>query len=41
MIDKTIIEAQNAGHDADLQADYDALGARLARRVCSTMPSSS
>ncbi|MGP9804907.1 L-rhamnose catabolism isomerase [Paracoccus sp. NSM] len=32
MIDKTLIEAQNAARRADLEADYDALGARLARR---------
>lgn len=32
MIDKSIIEAQNDARRADLTADYDALGARLARR---------
>ncbi|WP_265500024.1 L-rhamnose catabolism isomerase [Paracoccus beibuensis] len=32
MIDKSIIEAQNDARRADLQADYDALGARLSRR---------
>ena len=32
MIDKSIIEAENAARQADLTADYDALGARLARR---------
>lgn len=32
MMDKTLIEAQNAPLQADLDADYDALGARLARR---------
>jgi len=32
MIDKHLIEAENATRAADLQADYDALGARLARR---------
>ncbi|WP_237168642.1 hypothetical protein [Paracoccus shandongensis] len=32
MIDRTIIEAGNAARTADLTADYDALGARLARR---------
>lgn len=32
MIDKHLIEAQNAPLIADLQADFDALGARLARR---------
>lgn len=32
MIDKTIIEADNAARQADLAADYDALGARLSRR---------
>lgn len=31
MMDKTLIEAQNAPLQADLDADYDALGARLAR----------
>ena len=32
MIDKHLIEAENATRAADLTADYDALGARLARR---------
>ncbi|SIN99374.1 L-rhamnose catabolism isomerase [Vannielia litorea] len=32
MIDPTTIEAQNAARAADLAADYEALGARLARR---------
>ena len=32
MIEKTVIEAENAAREADLQADYQALGARLARR---------
>ena len=32
MIDKTIIEAENAKRAADLQSDYDALGTRLSRR---------
>lgn len=32
MIDKHLIEAQNASRHADLEADYDALGTRLARR---------
>lgn len=32
MIDKTIIEADNAARQAALAADYDALGARLSRR---------
>ncbi|RQP04915.1 MAG: L-rhamnose catabolism isomerase [Paracoccus sp. BP8] len=32
MIEKTVIEAENAVREADLQADYQALGARLARR---------
>ena len=32
MIDRSIIEAENAARQADLTADYDALGARLARR---------
>lgn len=32
MIDRTLIEAQNAPLRADLAADYDALGTRLARR---------
>lgn len=32
MIDQSIIEAQNDARRADLTADYDALGARLARR---------
>lgn len=32
MIDKNLIEAQNASRRADLEVDYDALGARLARR---------
>lgn len=32
MIDKHIIEAENARRRADLAQDYDALGARLARR---------
>ena len=31
MIDKTLIEAENAKRDADLRVDYDALGAKLAR----------
>ncbi|KGJ02723.1 L-rhamnose isomerase / sugar isomerase [Paracoccus halophilus] len=32
MIDKTLIESENAARQADLAADYDALGSRLARR---------
>ncbi|MFN3275686.1 MAG: L-rhamnose catabolism isomerase [Paracoccus sp. (in: a-proteobacteria)] len=32
MIDKSTIEAENAARQSDLAADYDALGARLARR---------
>ena len=32
MIEKSIIEAENATRAADLASDYDALGARLARR---------
>ncbi|MDK8875087.1 L-rhamnose catabolism isomerase [Paracoccus sp. SSJ] len=32
MIEKSVIEAENAAREADLQADYQALGARLARR---------
>ncbi|CAM3072789.1 L-rhamnose catabolism isomerase [Paracoccus nototheniae] len=32
MIDKHIIEAENAARQTDLAADYDALGARLSRR---------
>lgn len=32
MIDKSTIEADNAARQPDLAADYDALGARLARR---------
>ncbi|WP_111560228.1 L-rhamnose catabolism isomerase [Paracoccus sediminilitoris] len=32
MISKDIIAAENAARSADLRADYDALGARLARR---------
>ena len=32
MIDQSIIQAENARHEADLAADYDALGSRLARR---------
>ncbi|MBU3029141.1 L-rhamnose catabolism isomerase [Paracoccus marinaquae] len=32
MIDANLIEAENAARQADLAADYDALGARLARR---------
>ncbi|MDP5306626.1 L-rhamnose catabolism isomerase [Paracoccus spongiarum] len=32
MIDSSIIEAENAARRADLAEDYDALGARLARR---------
>ncbi|MGA0615054.1 L-rhamnose catabolism isomerase [Paracoccus sp. KR1-242] len=32
MIDKNLIEAENAAREADLTADYEALGARLARR---------
>ncbi|MDT1061963.1 L-rhamnose catabolism isomerase [Paracoccus sp. CPCC 101403] len=32
MIDKNLIEAENASREADLTADYEALGARLARR---------
>lgn len=32
MIDKTVIEAENAKYQSDLAEDYDALGARLARR---------
>ncbi|WP_134680390.1 L-rhamnose catabolism isomerase [Paracoccus ravus] len=32
MIDKPLIEAENAARQADLAQDYDALGARLARR---------
>ncbi|NPD16329.1 L-rhamnose catabolism isomerase [Xinfangfangia sp. D13-10-4-6] len=32
MFDKTIIEAENARADADLQADYDMLGTQLARQ---------
>jgi L-rhamnose isomerase/sugar isomerase len=32
MIEKSIIEAENAARDADLAQDYDNLGARLARR---------
>jgi len=32
MIDQHLIAAQNAARETDLQADYDALGTRLARR---------
>lgn len=32
MIDKNLIESENAARAADLAADYDALGTRLARR---------
>ncbi|WP_199259061.1 L-rhamnose catabolism isomerase [Paracoccus binzhouensis] len=32
MIETTVIEVENAAREADLQADYQALGARLARR---------
>lgn len=32
MIDKTLIEAENASRQSDLTQDYEALGARLARR---------
>ena len=32
MIGASLIEAENAARAADLAADYDALGARLARR---------